>query len=106
MRLHEGLPKQRRRGLVRSVAVDVDDGLREGLRRFLRQIVADATRDGSMRILAREFLGISAAVDMWRAVGVAFERNGGHSDDRRFGQPLFQIVVPGLALSQRESPPV
>jgi hypothetical protein len=43
---------------------------------------------------------------MWRAVGIAFQSNGGDSDDRGFGQPPFQIVVPGLALSQREPPPV
>src|SRR6266498_4047542 len=102
MPFHDGLPKRGRRELLDSEAVDVNDRLRERLRRFLRQIVPDAARHGPMRILAREFLGISAAVDMWRAVGIAFQSNGGDSDDRGFGQSLFQIVVPRLALSQRE----
>src|SRR5712671_622172 len=38
-------PKRGRRELLRSEAVDVDDRLRKGLGRFLRQIVSDAARD-------------------------------------------------------------
>ena len=43
--------------VARSNAGDVDDGLREGLWGFLRQIVPDAARDGPVRIFAREFFG-------------------------------------------------
>src|SRR5437870_6256859 len=106
MRFHDRLPKRQRRELLRSEAVDVDDRLRKGLGRFLRQIVPDAARDGPMRILAREFLSIGAAVWMWRTIGIAFEGNGGHADDRTLGKPPFRILVFGLALSQREAPPV
>jgi len=34
------------------VTVDIDHGLRKGLRGFLRQIVADAARDSAVRVLA------------------------------------------------------
>src|SRR5205823_13881140 len=85
-------PKRGRRELLRSEAVDVDDRLRKGLGRLLRQIVPDAARDGPMRILAREFLSIGAAVWMWRTIGITLEGNGGHADDRTSGQLLFQIV--------------
>src|SRR5438874_13002950 len=44
----------RRCELLRSESIDVDDRLRKGLGRFLRQIVPDAAGDGPMRILARE----------------------------------------------------
>jgi len=30
---------------------------------------------------------------MWRTVGVAFQRNGGHADHRGLREPRFQIVV-------------
>src|SRR5438552_1832706 len=99
------MPKRGRRKLLASEAVDVDDRLCERLRRFLRQIVPDAARHGPMRILAREFLGIGAAVRMWRTICIAFEGNGGHAYERALGQPLFQIVVSGLAFNEREPPP-
>lgn len=51
------------------MAIDVDDGFGKGVRRFLRQIVADAAFDGAVRILAGEFLGIGAGV-------ATFVRNG------------------------------
>ena len=43
--------KQRKTRPGSSEAVDVDDRLRESLRRFLRQIVPDAACYGPMRIL-------------------------------------------------------
>src|SRR6185369_8065276 len=90
--------KRGRRELSRSEAIDIDDRLRECLRRFLRQIVPDTARDGPMRILARELLGIGAWVQVRRAIGIAFHRNGGHGNDQALGQLLFEIVVSGLAL--------
>lgn len=40
---------------------------------------------------------------MWCTIGVAFESNCWHSDDRGFGKPLFEIVVFWFAFSQGES---
>src|ERR1700730_12950683 len=106
MRFHDGLLKRGRRELLRSEAVDIDYRLRESLRRFQREVVPDAARDGPMRILARELLGISAGFQVWRAIGIAFEGNRGHADDWCFGQLLFQIAVLGFTLSQPEPPPI
>ena len=78
----------------------------KGLRRFLRQIVPDAARDQPVRIFAREFLGIGTRVRMRRAIGIAFEGDGGHRDDRAFGKPLVQIVIFRLAFSQSEPPAI
>src|SRR5438552_2671332 len=98
MRFHEGSLKWEDASSygasLRRVTVDVDNCLGERLRRFLGEIVANATRDDTMGVFAREFLGINAAVDMWRAIGIAFERNGWYGDDRAFGQLLFEIVIP------------
>ena len=73
---------------------------------FLRQIVADAAGDQPVRILAGELLGIGGGVRMRRAVGVAFQRDGRHGDDRTCGEPLFQLVIPRLARRQAEPPAV
>jgi hypothetical protein len=35
---------------------------------------------------------------MWRAIGVTFEGDGGHADDRGGGEPLLQLVVFPLAM--------
>src|SRR6476661_4535062 len=59
-----------------------------------------------MFIFAREFLGVCARVWVWRAIGITFKGNGGHRDDRTFGQPLFQIVIFRLAFSQALSPAI
>src|SRR5262249_58706148 len=77
-----------------SEAVDIDDCLGECLRRFLGEIVADSARDDPMLILAGELPRIGSSVGVRRAVGVAFERDGGHPDGRGQGQALFQIVIP------------
>jgi hypothetical protein len=66
--------------------------------------VPDATLDGPVGVFAREFLGIGTRVRMRRTVGITFERDGGNSDDRTFGEPLFQIVICPLAVRQCDSP--
>src|SRR4029077_20496220 len=76
-----------------SRRADIDNGLGESLRRLLRQIVADAARDGPVLVLAREFLRVSARLRAGRAVGVAFKSDGRPRDDGRLRQPLFQIVI-------------
>ena len=89
-----------------SKAVYIDYRLGKIFWCFLGQVVPDATFDDPMRIFAREFLGIGTGVRVWRAIGIAFKGNGGHSDDRTFGKPLFQIVILRLAFSQAEPPAV
>src|SRR6266545_3741753 len=80
-----------------SAASHFDDGIGKGLRRLLRQVVSDAPGDEAVGIFAGKLPGIDLGVRMRRAVGVAFEGDGGHADGRGFGQPLFQIVVFRLA---------
>jgi hypothetical protein len=83
-----GLMRERR-----SIPVNIEDRLGEGLRRFLRRIVPDAPREHPVRIFAREFLGIRPGVRVRRPVGIPFQGDGGHGDDRSLGQPLFQGYV-------------
>jgi hypothetical protein len=56
----------RTRELLRSEAVDVDDRLRKGLRRFLRQVMTDPAYQSPMRILARKLLGVGAGIQLER----------------------------------------
>ena len=83
----------------RSNLRDVDDGLGERLRGFLRQVVPDAAVDRAVRIFAGEFLGVGGGLRMRRAVGIALERDGGHGDHRPCCKPLFQFAVFRLAVS-------
>src|SRR5512132_36601 len=89
-----------------SVAVDLDDGLGEGLGCLLGQVVSDTTLDDPMRVFVYEFIGVGVAVRVWGAVGVTFQGDGGHGDDRTGGQPLFQLVKFRLARGQAEAPAV
>src|SRR5580658_6603490 len=50
-----------RRSLRRGQFVDVDHSLGKGLRSLLRQVVADATGDEAVLILARELIAIRRA---------------------------------------------
>jgi hypothetical protein len=93
-------------GTLQSIRGNIDHGLRKGLRGFLRQVVADAAADGPVRIFAREHFGIGAGFRMRRTVGVAFQGDGGHGDDRGASKPLFQIVVFRLAFRETEPPAV
>jgi hypothetical protein len=43
---------------------------------------------------------------MWRPIRITFEGNALHGDNRRGGQPLFQIVVLRLAFGHAEPPAV
>src|SRR5258707_10474493 len=76
----------------RRLTVRIDDCFGKVVRGFLRQIVADAALDGPVRISAREFFGVGAGLRVWRALGVAFHRDGGHGDHRSCGKPLFEVV--------------
>ena len=89
-----------------SKAIDFNDSIGKGLRRFLWQIVPDTAGDEPMRILARELLGVGSGVWVWRAIGVAFESDCRDRNDGGLGEPLFQTVVCGLAIGQSETPAV
>ena len=80
--------------------------MRKGLRRLLRQVVTDAARDGPVLVFAGEFLGVRTGLRVRCAIGVAFECDGRHCDDRRLRKPLFQIVVFRLTLREAEPPAV
>src|SRR5471032_2235210 len=90
--------------LRRSITVYVDDSLGKGLRSLLRQVVADAAADEAVLILARELIAIRRAGRVNCAVGIAFHGDSRHGDGPKRGQPLFQIVVLPLAVSQADSP--
>src|SRR5579863_5004643 len=86
--------------------VDVDDRLGERLRSFLRQVVPNSTADKAVCISAREFPAICRVRWMRCTIGIAFKGNRWHSDDRRFGEPLFEVVVSLLAFGQSHAPAV
>src|SRR4051794_22030923 len=88
------------------LGVDVDDRPGEGLRRLLRQVVADAAGDGPVRVRARELPRVGAGVRMRRAVGVAFEADRRDVDDGGLGQAALQRVVLRLAVAQADPPAV
>src|SRR5262245_47083845 len=85
--------------LGRSACRDVHDSLGEGLRRFLREIVADAPGDVPMLVWSGKHLRVRSRVRVRRAVGVAFHRDGRHRDDRTLGKLLLELGVFFLALS-------
>jgi hypothetical protein len=78
---------------IDSESVNINDGLGEGFWSFLRQIVADAALDGSLCVLAGEFLGVGTGIRVWGAVGVTFHSDGGYGDDGGLGELRFQVVV-------------
>ena len=90
----------------RSITVDFDDSFRKRLRGFLRQIVTNATFNYSVRISAREFPGIRASIRVWCTIGITFKGNGGHSDYRTCGKPLFQLVVLPVSRSKAQPPTI
>jgi len=72
-----------------SKNIAVDYGVHKSLRGLLWQIVPDASGDSPMCIFAREFLGKRAGVRlMWCPIGVAFQSDGRHGDDRTYGKAL------------------
>ena len=77
---------------TRSALRNFDDRCRKGLRGFLRQVVTDAAIQQPVRVLAGELLSIQTGIRVWRTVGVAFKRDGGHGDRRTRRKLLFRIV--------------
>src|SRR5271169_2656459 len=72
---------------------DIDDGLGEGLRRLLRQIVPDAACDEPVLVSPGEFLRIRTGLRMRCTVGIAFEGDGGDADGGTRGKPFLQVVI-------------
>jgi hypothetical protein len=89
-------------GRVWACVVDVDDGLSEGLRGFLGQIVTNAAFDQPVLVLAEEFVAIRRRHRMRRTVGIAFKGDRGHGDDRSRAQLRFQIIVSLIAGRQAD----
>src|SRR5215469_16554850 len=91
---------------TRSSTGDVDDRVSEGLRGFLRKVVADTAFDEPVLVFAGEILGVSAGVRVRRPVGITFKGDCRHVDERGCGQSLLQAVEFRLALSEAEAPAV
>src|SRR6266536_626599 len=85
---------------------DVDDGLGKGLRGLLRQVVSNPAGDDPVLVFAGEHLGVSGGLRMGRTGGITFKSDGRDSDYRRFGKPLFQIVVFRLAVCEPKPPAI
>ena len=87
---------------LRSSCGGVDDGLGKGLRRFLRQVMPHAAGDRPVLVFAGEHLGVGRGFRMRRAIGIALESDGRHCDRRKFGQPLFQMIIFRLTFGKAE----
>jgi hypothetical protein len=74
----------------------LDEAIDERARGFLRDVVADAVED-SVRIRAREFLGIGMSV-RGGPVEVAPDGDRRHCDHGTFEQPRLELVVLLLSL--------
>src|ERR1700712_4035780 len=91
---------------ARDKPVGFDDRLCESAGGFLGQVMPDSAVDKPMRIsFAREFARIGAAIRMRCTIGIAFEGDGRHGDDRTDGKPLFKVSVLRLAVGNCEAPP-
>lgn len=78
----------------------------KGLWGFLRRVVPDTTGEEPVLIFARELLCIRRRVWMWRTIGIAFNGDGRHGDDRTLRKPLFQIVILRLAFGETQAPAI
>src|SRR3974377_676622 len=85
---------------------DGDDGFGKILWGFLRQVVPDAAGDRPVRVLPGELLGIGTRIRVRGAVGITFQGNRRHGNNRTFGKPIFQLVVFRLAFGQTETPAI
>src|SRR5260221_11715342 len=84
--------------------VDVDDGLDECLRSFLRHVVTDAVQD-PVRMLAGEFALVAFAV-LGRTVEVAGEGDGRNGDGRTLEELLLHLFILRLASGQTLPPAI
>ena len=68
--------------------------------------MTDAAADDPVLVFARELLRIRVRLRMRRAVGVALQRNRGHTDDWCLREAGFESVVARFTLRQPEPPAV
>src|SRR6476646_9301820 len=87
-----------------SEAIDVDDGLREGLWVFLRYVVTDAAQH-TVRIFAGEFAGIPFSI-LSCTIEIAGNRDRGDRDRRTSEQFLLEISVLRFALRDAQPPAI
>src|SRR2546422_2737314 len=87
-------------------SVCVEYGLNKGLRSFLWQVVPDAARNDAVLVLTRKLVGVSSRVWMWRAIGIALQRDAGNADHRSGREPRFQIVILRRAFGESEPPTI
>ena len=84
-----------------SISINVNHSLCKGLRRSLRQIVANGAADDPVCILAGEFLTISGLVGrVWRTSCITFKGICRHGDDRKLSELLCKFVMLRFAFSQ------
>src|SRR2546425_11253606 len=88
------------------IPIYLNDCFGKGAWRFLRQVVADATLDGPVCVLARELLGVKTGLWMRCSVGITLKRDSGHRDHGKCGKSLLQIVVFRLAFGETKLPTV
>src|SRR5450755_4150778 len=90
-----------------SETVDIHDGLGKGLRGLLRQIVTNPSVNDAVCIFARVLLAIGRVVRIMRsAIGITYKGDRRHSDNRKLGDPPFQIIILPLAVDEAQSPAV
>ena len=88
----------------RGVTVDVDHGLSECLRIFLRHVVADAIED-AVRVFSGELVSITRSA-LGRTVEIARDCDRGHRDDRTLPKACFQVFVLRFTLNEVYPPAV
>lgn len=76
------------------------------MRRFLWQIVPNATLDEPVFIFACEFFGVGSGLGVRRAIGITFHSDRRHADYRPLGQTIFKLVILLLSFSQADAPTV
>ena len=68
--------------------------------------MSDAAGDEPVVILAGELVAIGCAGRVDCPVGVTFHGDGWHRDDRKRGQPFFEIVISPLTVRQAKPPAI
>src|SRR5215469_5441127 len=91
--------------LARSQMADVDNGVGEGLRRFLRHVVANI--ESPVLVRAREVVAVSGPIPRRREwIVFAINGYGGHRDNRRFLKLVLDARVLGLTRGPALAPAV
>src|SRR4051794_22140808 len=94
------------RGLSQRKGVNVDHGTYKRIWCLLREVVADATGDQPVHVLAGELLFVRVRFRMRCAVGVTLECDRRDGDARERGKLRLDLVERRLAGRQSEPPPI